>query len=103
MALILETETQILNTIALRGIVIFPGTTASFEIGRKISINALKNAEANDEPLFLVSQEDPAVNEPKASDLLKTGVVARISHTARLKDGTIQVVVEGIHRVECCL
>ena len=100
MALILETETQILNTIALRGIVIFPGTTASFEIGRKISINALKNAEANDEPLFLVSQEDPAVNEPKASDLLKTGVVARISHTARLKDGTIQVVVEGIRRAD---
>ena len=42
MAYILETDTQVLNTIALRGIVVFPGTTTSFEIGRKTSINALK-------------------------------------------------------------
>ncbi|MBO5869937.1 MAG: endopeptidase La [Clostridia bacterium] len=100
MALILDTEKQILNTIALRGIVIFPGTTASFEIGRKISINALKNAENADAPLFLVTQEDPSIVEPKSNDLMKTGVVARILHTARLKDGGIQVVVEGIRRAE---
>lgn len=100
MAYILETNIQILNAIALRGIVIFPGTTASFEIGRKISINALKNAEASDEPLFLVPQDDPAVVEPTASDLMKTGVIARILHTSKLKDGTIQVVVEGIRRAD---
>ena len=98
MDLILDTENQILNTIALRGIVIFPGTTASFEIGRKISINALKNAETNDEPLFLIPQEDPAVTEPTSNDLMNTGVIARILHTSRLKDGGIQVVVEGIRR-----
>ena len=100
MAKILETETQILNAIALRGIIIFPGTTASFEIGRKISINALKNAEANDESLFLVAQHDPAVTEPTEDDLMNTGVIARILHSARLKDGTIQVVVEGVRRAE---
>ena len=100
MAYILETNIQILNAIALRGIVIFPGTTASFEIGRKISINALKNAEAADEPLFLVPQDDPSVVEPTASDLMKTGVIARILHTSKLKDGTIQVVVEGIRRAD---
>ncbi len=100
MELMLDTEKQMLNTIALRGIVIFPGTTASFEIGRKISINALKDAEINDEPLFLVPQEDPAITEPKANDLMKTGVVARILHTARLNDGAIQVVVEGIRRAD---
>lgn len=100
MAYILETDTQILNTIALRGIVIFPGTTASFEIGRKISVNALKNAESSDEPLFLVTQEDPAVTDPKASDLMKTGVIANVLHSVRLKDGSIQVVVEGIRRAD---
>lgn len=96
----LETETQFINTIALRGIVIFPGTTASFEIGRKISINALKNAESNDDVLFLVPQHDPAVTDPAEGDLLKTGVIARIVHSVRLKDGGIQVVVEGIRRAE---
>ena len=97
---ITETETQMLNTIALRGIVIFPGTTASFEIGRKMSINALKNAEEEDAPIFLVTQHDPSVTEPKATDLMKVGVVARILHSARLKDGSYQVVVEGIRRAD---
>ena len=100
MAITLETETQVLNTIALRGIVVFPKISTSFEIGRRISINALKNAEANDEPIFLVTQEDAAVSNPNASDLMKTGVVARIVHTERLKDGAIQVVVEGIRRAD---
>lgn len=100
MALILETETKTLNTIALRGIVVFPKTVSSFEIGRKISINALKNAQSADEPLFLVTQKDAAVSEPKASDLMNTGVVAKILHTKRLNDGAIQVVVEGIRRAD---
>ncbi len=100
MNLILENETHLYNTIALRGIVIFPGSSASFEIARKISINALKNAEFLDEPLFLVPQEDPAVSEPTSNDLMKTGVIARIEHTNRLKDGSIQVIVKGIRRAE---
>ncbi len=95
-----ETETKFLNTIALRGIVIFPGTTASFEIGRKPSVNALKNAESTDEPLFLVPQHDPSVIAPTEGDLMKTGVIARVVHSARLKDGGIQVVVEGIRRAD---
>ncbi len=95
---IIESNTQFLNTIALRGVVIFPGTTASFEIGRKISINALKNAEENNEPLFLIPQLDPAVSDPQAEDLMKVGVVASIVHATKQKDGTYQLVVEGIRR-----
>ena len=95
-----DTEVKYLNTIALRGIVIFPGSTASFEIGRKASINALKNAEANDEPIFLVPQIDASIIKPLELDLLSTGVIARVVHTARLQDGAIQVVVEGIRRAE---
>ena len=100
MAYILETDTQVLNTIALRGIVVFPGTTTSFEIGRKASINALKNAEALDEPLFLVTQHDASIVAPTAGDLMRVGVVANIVHSARLNDGSIQVVVEGIRRAD---
>ena len=95
----LETETKIYNTIALRGIVIFPGTTASFEIGRKISINALKEAESTGDGLFLVTQHDPSVVEPKENDLLNIGTLARIVNSTPLKDGSYQVVVEGIKRV----
>ncbi len=91
-------KTNYMNTIALRGIVIFPGITTSFEIGRKISINALKAAEYENGPLFLVPQEDASVVEPEAKDLMKVGVIARVLHTVRQKDGSYQLVVEGITR-----
>ena len=100
MATTLEIQTQILNTIALRGIVIFPGTTASFEIGRNMSVNALKNSLDNDGIIFLVPQYDPSVAEPTEKDLMSVGVVARILNSTRLKDGAYQVVVEGLMRVD---
>ncbi len=95
-----DTEIKLLNTIALRGIVIFPGTTASFEIGRKISINAFKNAESCGEPLFLVPQHDPSLVDITEDDLMQTGVIANIVHSVRLKDGGYQLVVEGVRRAD---
>ncbi len=100
MDLTLETELKILNTIALRGIVVFPGTTASFEIGRDISVNALLNAEREGEHLFLVSQHDPAVVSPTEKDLMQTGVIAEILHITELNDGVYQIVVNGIKRAD---
>lgn len=95
-----DTRTVIMNTIALRGIVIFPGITTSFEIARKISVNSLKAAESEGLPLFLIAQEDPSVTEPAASDLMKVGVVARVIHSMRQKDGSYQIVVEGLYRAD---
>ncbi len=100
MAQTTETEVKFLNTIALRGIVVFPGTTASFEIGRKISINALKNAESTGEPLFLIPQNDPSSVDVSEDNLMITGVVANIVHSVRLKDGGYQIVVEGVRRAD---
>ncbi len=100
MAITLDTEITTLNTIALRGIVIFPGTTASFEIGRKISVNALKNVLKTGEPVFLVTQHDPAVTDPQASDLMRTGVIAQVVHSVKLDDGGYQIVVDGIERAD---
>ena len=47
-----KTEVQIFNTIALRGIVIFPGITTSFELGRKMSVSSLKAASDQGELVY---------------------------------------------------
>ncbi|MBR4799417.1 MAG: LON peptidase substrate-binding domain-containing protein, partial [Clostridia bacterium] len=95
-----ETDKKLLNTIALRGIIIFPGTVASFEIARKTSVNALKQCELDGTSVFLVPQYDASVIEPSENDLMKVGVIARIVHSTRIKDGGFQVVVEGITRAD---
>jgi len=93
-------EKKVLPTIALRGIVVFPSIITSFEIGRKQSINALKQAEKNDGLVFLVAQTDPSVLEPTDEDLQKVGVLARINNSFRLPNGNYQVVVDGVKRAE---
>lgn len=89
-----------MNTVALRGIVIFPGNTTSFEIGRRISINAMRDSISDDSFIFLVPQNDAAVTEPGDKDLSTVGVVAKIQHAMRQKDGTYSIIVEGISRAD---
>ncbi|MBR0231455.1 MAG: endopeptidase La [Clostridia bacterium] len=95
-----DTEKKLLNTIALRGIIIFPGTVASFEIARKSSVNAMKQCELDGTSVFLVAQYDASLIEPGENDLMKVGVIARIIHSAKVKDGGYQIVVEGITRAD---
>ena len=89
-----------LPTLAARGVVIFPGVPASFEVRREESIAALQEAISTDKQIFVVTQRDPAVDMPEAGDLYAVGTVARIKQSLRLPDREFRVVVEGTHRAE---
>lgn len=91
-------EVQSLYTIALRGIVIFPGITTSFELGRNISVNSLKLAADSGDPVYLAIQKNPAIEDPEDRDLLQVGVVARVINILRLTNGNYQVMAEGLYR-----
>lgn len=96
-----EIVTQsLLPTLASRGIVIFPGVPASFEVRREESIAALQEAISTDKQIFVVAQRDPSVDTPAESDLYAVGTVARIKQSLRLPDREFRVVVEGTHRAE---
>lgn len=95
-----KVEITTLPAIALRGIVLFPHIVASFELGRKQSVKALKAAEANGGKVFLVAQTDPSVLEPTMNDLEAVGVIAEIDHSFKLQDGNLQVVANGLTRAE---
>ena len=56
--------------IPLRGLVMFPDMVLHFDVGRKKSVAALKAAMNADQKIFLVSQKDAAVDEPRRRDLL---------------------------------
>ncbi len=95
-----ESQTVLLDTIALRGVVVFPGTTASFEIGRDISVNALRNAMASGGTIFLVPQNDISTVMPEEGDLLEVGVVANILSYTKNSDGSYTVVAECLSRAD---
>lgn len=86
-------------TVALRGLVVFPGMGISFDVGRTRSLQAIKAAMADDQQIFLVAQKDVRDDDPDMDRLYKTGTVAKISHIIRLPNSdTVRVSVDGISR-----
>ncbi len=87
-----------LPVLPLRGLVVFPKTMLHFDVGRKLSQNAINVAMKNDQLVFLVAQKNPSIKEPLHSDLFSTGVVARIVQVLKQPDDVTRVIVEGIKR-----
>src|SRR5690606_17150130 len=69
-------------------------------VGRDKSVAALESAMAADKNIFLVSQLDPAEDDPDREALYDLGVVASVLQLLKLPDGTVRVLVEGRERAE---
>lgn len=82
----------------LRDMVVFPGMVAPLFVGRAKSMRALSEAMATDKRIFLVSQKDPANDDPAKNDIYNIGTVARVLQLLRLPDGSAKALVEGIFR-----
>ena len=85
--------------IALRGMVVFPGQTVHFEIGRDKSMAALERAASEREKIFLVAQKDKEVANPSEKDIYRVGVLARIQQIIKLPNDTARVLVTGLERM----
>ena len=85
--------------VPLRGLVVFPEMMLHFDVGRKKSVNAIKNAMRASNQVFLVAQRDPSVDEPGIEDLYEVGVICHIKQTIRIPNSdNLRVVVEGNQR-----
>ncbi|MBJ7444570.1 MAG: endopeptidase La [Sphingobium sp.] len=82
----------------LRDIVVFPQMIVPLFVGRDKSVAALEAAMEGSKEIFLVSQLDPAEDDPGRDSLYDTGVVAIVLQLLKLPDGTVRVLVEGKHR-----
>ena len=84
--------------LALRGLVVFPKTVASFDVARKKSANALKAAMEGNRLIFVVTQNDFYAEEPTEKELYSVGCIARIKQVLKVSDNLTKVLVEGIAR-----
>ena len=86
--------------LALRGLVVFPKTVASFDVARKKSANALKAAMESNRLLFVVTQKDAYAEDPERGDLYDVGCVVKVKQILKVSDNLAKVLVEGICRAE---
>lgn len=85
--------------IPLRGLVVYPGMTLHFDVGRKKSIKALNTAMENDQLIFLVAQTDPSIDDPTGDDVFGVGVLCEVRQMMKIPNSTnYRVIVKGIQR-----
>src|SRR5512132_2645851 len=82
----------------IRDVVIFPHRMTLFVVGRESSVRALEEALAADKKIFLATQHDASIDEPKPNEIYQVGTIVNIVQSLKLPDGNIKVLVEGIER-----
>jgi len=82
----------------VREMVIFPEMMHPFIVGREASVRALEEALAGEKKIFLVTQHDASVDDPKPEEIYQVGTLANIVQSVKLPDGNIKVLVEGAER-----
>ena len=96
----LNTEEKIITlpVLPLRGLVVFPGTVLSFDVGRKKSSAALKAAMESNQLVFAVAQKEVYVEEPEDGDLYEIGCIVRVRQVLKISENAVKVLVEGVCR-----
>jgi len=84
----------------VRDMVIFPQMMQPFIVGREASVRALEEALAGDKKIFLATQHDASVDDPKPEEIYTVGTLANIVQSVKLPDGNIRVLVEGVERAK---
>jgi ATP-dependent Lon protease len=95
-----KTEVKRVPMMPVREMVIFPEMMHPFIVGREASVRALEDALAGDKKIFLVTQHDASVDDPKPEEIYQVGTLANIVQSVKLPDGNIKVLVEGATRAK---
>ena len=93
-----KSETRRLPMLPIRDVVIFPYMMTPFVVGRESSVRALEDALAGDKRIFLATQHDASIDDPKPNEIFQVGTIVQIVQSVKLPDGNIKVLVEGIER-----
>jgi len=88
-----------LPLLPLRGMIVFPYMVVPLDVGRDKSISALEEAMINERFIVLAAQRQAKISEPDEEDIYEMGTLAEIKQLLKLPDGTIRVLVEGLHRI----
>jgi ATP-dependent Lon protease len=84
----------------IRDMVIFPHMMTPFVVGRESSVRALEEALNGDRKIFLATQHDARIDEPRADEIYTVGTIGNIVQSVKMPDGNIKVLVEGLERAE---
>ncbi|GAB6491985.1 Lon-A peptidase [Bacillus sp. UMTAT18] len=96
----MNTNERIVPLLPLRGVLVYPTMVLHLDVGRDKSIQALEQAAIDENIIFLAMQKEMNIDDPKEDDIYSVGTVAKVKQMLKLPNGTLRVLVEGLHRAE---
>jgi len=82
----------------VRDVVIFIDMVLPLFIGRERSVKAVDKSMGENRLLFLSTQKDPSIEDPKPDDIYRIGTICRILRILKLPDGHFKVLVQGLEK-----
>jgi ATP-dependent Lon protease len=87
---------SVLPLMPVRDVVIFTDMILPLFVGREKSVHAVEEAVSKDRFLFLATQKDPTLEDPKPEEIYTVGTIARILRMLKLPDGRLKALVQGV-------
>ncbi|MBN1821036.1 MAG: endopeptidase La [Prolixibacteraceae bacterium] len=89
---------DVLPVLPLRNTVLFPGVVLPITVGRKKSLQLIKDVNRGIKLLGTLAQIDFNIDEPKPRELYTIGTVAEILKILEMPDGSTSVIIQGKRR-----
>ncbi|MCF8069732.1 MAG: endopeptidase La [Desulfobacterales bacterium] len=98
-----ENESDIPTTLPLlpvRDVVIFSDMLLPLFVGRERSVRAAEDSVSKERFIFLATQMDSGIEDPKAEEIYSVGTIGRILRMLKLPDGRVKALVQGITKAK---
>ncbi len=83
----------------LRDTVLFPQAALPLGAGRESSVRLLDDVVRGNRLIGVFTQRDASTEEPQEADLHRVGTLATVHKVLKQPDGTVRLVVQGLHRI----
>lgn len=91
-------DQQIMPVLPLKNVVALPKSIIPVVVGRDISIHAVEEAFRGNREIFVTAQKSADTEVPTIEDIFHVGTRALILQVARMPNGTLKILVEGMSR-----
>src|SRR6187455_3118349 len=87
-----------LGILPLRDTILFPNAILPLAVARESSVALVNEAVRERAVIGVITQRDPAVDDPVESDLFRVGTLTHIHKMFKFPDGSLRLVVQGVQR-----
>lgn len=91
---------DILPLMPVRDIVIFTDMLLPLFVGREKSVRAVEEAVSKDGFIFLATQKETGIENPKPDQIYDVGTIGRVLRMLKLPDGRVKALVQGVAKAK---